>query len=65
MGVVGRVVSIFKCVEACGGGVGRKVGRLLQTWCLVEVAWQLRSDDVLRWRLTSLVDLGYGKDGDA
>ena len=64
MGVVGRVVSVFECVEACGVGVGRKVGRELQTWWLVEVAWLLRNDDVLR-RLTSLVDLGYGKDGEA
>ena len=33
--VVRRVVSMFECVEACGGGVGRNVGRVLQTWWLV------------------------------
>ena len=35
VGVVRRVVSMFECVEAFGGGVGRNVGRVLQTWWLV------------------------------
>ena len=34
-GVVGRVVSMFECVEDCGGCVGRNVGRVLETWLLV------------------------------
>ena len=36
-GVVGKVESMFECVEGCGGCVGRNVGKVLQTWLLVEV----------------------------
>ena len=57
------VVSMYECVEACGGCVGRNYGIVLQTWLLVEVAWLLSVDDHW-WRLTSLVDLGCGKDGE-
>ena len=35
--VVRRVVSMFECVEVCGGCVGKNVGKVLQTWLLVEV----------------------------
>ena len=51
-GVVGKVESMFECVEGCGGCVGRNVGKVLQTWLLIEVAWLLIAD-VHRWRVTT------------